>query len=577
MKSFDEISKLFEMDKEANKSSLKEYEIAKRYYHGEQLPSDVKALILERNQIPIVENIYKIIVDKILGYKSESIQEVKLSGRQVEDKTLATLLNDLLKVFSQQEEFDSEIIKRDKELILGLAVVQIWIKQDDDGDFHLSIENVPASSFVIDKYSTQKNAKDARRFHRILNTSASEAKAMFGKEIITNNSDFYDDRITLIESWIQELETDENGKAINCFNRYIWNSDNQILAFEKCPFKTHSHPFVVCKYQIDEKLKWYGLFRNIKSLQDYINLAENRMLNMMSSMKIFYEEGAVFDADDFVNSASADNAIVKVQQGALESKKIHFVQHQAQLSALSNKVQEKLNLAKILSGLNDEALGTAINRQSGIAIAQRRDAGLMGLGEYLKSSDEMDKAIFKKALSFIMHYFTKKQVFKIVDKEVGERYFTINDENDENSKIRVGKFDLIYKTQLKMSGREERFSHWSEMLKSIGQIRPDLMTALLPLMLKDTDSPIVEDIELVLQKADEAQQEAAQNDEIGRLSQELEIMKLKAQINELQSKALKYEAQAGVAKSLKEQNEQILNTEQNKSVKTARVKGIDLR
>lgn len=73
-------------------------------------------------QIAVVENIYKMIVDKILGYKSESIQEVKLSGRQEQDKPLATLLNDLLKVFSQQDGFDSEIIKRDKELILGMAV-----------------------------------------------------------------------------------------------------------------------------------------------------------------------------------------------------------------------------------------------------------------------------------------------------------------------------------------------------------------------------------------------------------------------------------------------------------------------
>ncbi len=77
-------------------------------------------------QIAVVENIYKMIVDKILGYKSESIQEVKLSGRQEQDKPLATLLNDLLKFFSQQGGFDSEIIKRDKELVLGMAVVKLW-------------------------------------------------------------------------------------------------------------------------------------------------------------------------------------------------------------------------------------------------------------------------------------------------------------------------------------------------------------------------------------------------------------------------------------------------------------------
>lgn len=74
-------------------------------------------------------------------------------------------------------------------------------------------------------------------------------------------------------------------------------------------------------------------------MQDYINLAENRMLNMMSSMKIFYEEDAVQNADEFVSDASLDNAVVKVNSGALSQKKIEFVQNQAQISALSGKVQ----------------------------------------------------------------------------------------------------------------------------------------------------------------------------------------------------------------------------------------------
>ena len=153
----DELQKLYEMDFEANQPSLKEYEEAKAYYHGDQLPPDVSQALKARGQIPVVENVYKMIVDKILGYKSESIQEVRLSGRQEEDKALANLLNDLLKVFSQQEDFDAEIIKRDKELILGMAVVKLWIEKDKiNGDFHISIENIPASSFIVDKYSVKK-------------------------------------------------------------------------------------------------------------------------------------------------------------------------------------------------------------------------------------------------------------------------------------------------------------------------------------------------------------------------------------------------------------------------------------
>ncbi|WP_231860226.1 hypothetical protein [Helicobacter himalayensis] len=65
-------------------------------------------------------------------------------------------------------------------------------------------------------------------------------------------------------------------------------------------------------------------------------------------------------------------------------------------------------------------------------------------------------------------------------------------------------FDLTFKSQLKQQGREERFVHWSEIFKTISGIRPDIVTQLLPLMLKDTDSQIIEDIEEVLANADKA-------------------------------------------------------------------------
>ena len=306
------------------------------------------------------------------------------------------------------------------------------------------------------------------------------------------------------------------------------------------------------------------------------------------------------NADEFVSDASLDNAVVKVNSGALSQKKIEFVQNQAQIAALSGKVQEKLNLTKILSGLNDEALGFGGTRQSGIAMQQRQEVGLMGLGEYLKTSDEMDKGIFKKALNFIMHYFTKEQVFKIVDKKTGERYFKINDKGDENTTIKVGCFDLIYKTQLKQFGREERFTHWSEMLKSLAQIRPDIVPNLLPIMLKDTDSPVIEDIEEVLAQADEAAaKNAEQQNEIQNLQLNLQIAQLKAEIAETNARTAKYTEQARLAATIANANEAQTATERlvdiytdtkaqiqgaktastnaRDKTRTGRLKGVDLR
>ena len=170
-------------------------------------------------------------------------------------------------------------------------------------------------------------------------------------------------------------------------------------------FKNGAHPFIISKYQIDDKGLWYGLFRDIKPLQDYVNFAENRMANMMGSLKAFFEEDAVLNAEEFINEASLDNAIVKVRSGALKENKFQFIQHHNDIATLSQKASEKRQLAKMLSGLNEEALGLANNRLSAAAVSQRKETGLMGLQEYLNACEHMDRLIFEKVIFFITHYY----------------------------------------------------------------------------------------------------------------------------------------------------------------------------
>ncbi|GAA9265022.1 hypothetical protein HpHA225_09040 [Helicobacter pylori] len=90
---------------------------AKKYYNGNQLPQDVLNIILERGQTPIVENMFKVIVNKILGYKIESISEIRLSPKQEEDRALSDLLNSLLQVFIQQENYDIKALDLGDDLI----------------------------------------------------------------------------------------------------------------------------------------------------------------------------------------------------------------------------------------------------------------------------------------------------------------------------------------------------------------------------------------------------------------------------------------------------------------------------
>ncbi|WP_104691099.1 portal protein [Helicobacter heilmannii] len=541
MRDFSTLLRDFKKDQDKASKSIQEFKQAKAYYHGNQLPPDVLHIITERGQTPIVENIYKMIVNKIMGYKIQSIQEVRLTPRQEEDKPLADLLNDLLKYFSQKKNYDKEMIKRDKDLIMGgLAVVELWAVDDGGGNIDIEIKALDPQSFIIDAFSTDSNALDARRLHKVMQVPEENAKDILGGvEIVYDNGGDDERMAIIIESWVKE----KHG-----WDRYLWNQEGGIYLHEPTPFKNKMHPFIVAKFYTDEEGNYYGLFRDVKPMQDYINYAENRMGNMMGSFKAMFEEDSVINIDEFVETMSLDNAIVRVRPGALKDQKIQFLNNQADIAALSQKSEQKRNLLKILAGLNDESLGMAINRQSGVAIAQRRESGLMGLQNFLKVSDDMDKLIFELAVSLISHYFTKKQVFRIVDPKVGDRYFSIN--SSENNRIKPCKFDLIYKTQLKTESKDERFSHWNELLKVIGPIRPDLVPHLLPLMLKDMDSPIIADIQEVLAQAEEAQAKQAQaSAPYQEQLQALELEKLKAQVIELQAKAHKYTQQGELVQS----------------------------
>ncbi|GMB91870.1 portal protein [Helicobacter ailurogastricus] len=540
MKDFNQLQRDFKKDQDRASKSIQEFKQAKAYYHGNQLPPDVLHIITERGQTPIVENIYKMIVNKIMGYKIQSIQEVRLTPRQEENRALADLLNDLLKYFSQKRNFDKEMIKRDQNLIMGgLGVIELWPVADFEGNIDIQIKALDPQSFIIDAFSTDANALDARRLHKVMCVPEEQSQEILpGVEVICYESDG-ERMAVIIETWVKEKEG---------WDRYLWHQDGGIYLHEPTPFKNKMHPFIVAKFYIDEEGNYYGLFRDIKPMQDYINYAENRMGNMMGSFKAMFEEDSVVNIDEFVETMSLDNAIVKVRPGALKEQKIQFLNNQADIAALSQKAEQKRQLLKILAGLNDESLGMAVNRQSGVAIAQRRESGLMGLQNFLKVSDDMDKLIFELAVSFISHYFTKRQVFRIVDAKVGDRYFSIN--SSAQNQIKPCKFDLIYKTQLKTESKDEKFSQWNELLKVISPIRPDLVPNLLPLMLKDTDSPLIADIEEVLAQAEQAQAKQVEaTAPYQEQLQALELEKLKAQVMELQAKAHKYTQQGELVQS----------------------------
>lgn len=537
MKDITELSYFFEQARNGNYEALKEYETAKAYLHGRQLDSKTIEILQKRGQPILWENIYSMLADKILGYKSISAQEIEVLGRQESDKDVALVLNQIIKSLVDNEKYEMQKEKADLDLLLGMGVMQIWIKEDDQGYKDITMRHIPTESFVLDPRSKCADGSDAEYMHRVVELDKEKAKILFGDSIddlVVSSNNPYEFRILLFESWFQECI---EGEKIWC--RYIWGKE-KIISYEIMPFGINMHPFSIRKLYIDDKGIWYGIYRDIKPLQDYINLAENR------------------DASEFAINLSKDNSVTEVNTGALSKGMIRFEKHSSDIATLSSKSNEKRQLAKTISGLNDEALGLAVNRVSGTAIAQRTNAGLLGIQKYLKASDDMDKTAFRFAIELICKFYTKTQVFAIVDKKGAMKYFTINEVvKDENGNVKVnengiaimknkvvaGKYDIIIKSKPKTFGREERFAYWSEIIKTIAGIRPDIIPSLLPLMLEDSDSPIAGEIRDVLEDIDSRPPNPAS--ELQLQNVQLENQKLQADIELLRSKAQKNIIESG--------------------------------
>ncbi|PAF42759.1 hypothetical protein [Helicobacter sp. 11S02629-2] len=530
--------------REVLEDARKEFLTTKAYMQGRQLDLETLNTLKSRGQPPLTENIYAMIANKIIGYKLNSITDIEVLGFQKEDRNLANLLTNILKSITQKPDYISFKEQCDLDLLAGIVCAEVWVVKDEFDNFQIELKNIPLESLYFDPFCQAQDLSDATYFIKVLKMRKKQAFKTYkegGFNSVTNHTKTPKmEFVYIYEAFIKQEKSPY-------WDRYIFN-DGRILSVEKNFFDIPCCPIVVRKLYTDLDNDFYGVFRDIKSAQDFINFGINRMANMMGSQKILFESSAVEDAEEFAYQVSNDNAVVRVNDGSLREGKISFQNNTPNIQALGVEINTKRELAKQLIGFNDEALGLANHRLSGVAVESRTNAGLVGLQRFLNASDLFDKQVFKVVLALITRYFTKAQVFKIVEKDTFTSYFKINDSKD--TKIKVGSYDVEIATKIKTgSSRESRFMQWSELIKS-GMLPPDLVLELLPYMLDDSDSTVSKQVREILDKkqklaaSKEAKEEAALQAQLQQQAQSLELATMQAKVKKDASQALKYEAQA---------------------------------
>lgn len=548
------------------------------YFEGEQLSAQTLKELADRGQPEFWINLYKMIANKVTGYKIDTRTVIKVNGRQQDDDAKGKIYTDILRsmtdsVSSGGIDYYAEKALCDLDLMLGgLCAMEPRIKllgeQDERGRALKELEfvRIDPEEILTDPFAKTLDYRDARFVTRYFAVPIEEVYAKYGSNSVSAVT--MGDSLSLLSSIGAQNAYDLRGYGSYselAFLRYTWYwewnescskkvmkyavwHESKLLECEESPYALTSFPIAVRRLFMGKKLKHYGLFSDLRPIQDQVNYNSLRLASMLGATKLLVEEDAVDDLDEFARDWRRDNAVVSVRRGAIAGGTVKEIQQDNRIAQVQARINELIAYAKTITGFNDEALGVAVNRLSGDAIEQRQRTGLMGLLHFIDASANFDKQVFMAAISHIRQYFDAKQAFFVT--EIGAD--AARRVEADASVLQIGRFDITVDfVPVQAGSKTERYRLNMEALKIVQQIKPELVEKLLPLFLKDSDAPLAEAVirEIAAAKEEAGQDQnaaAAQEAQLKRL--ELEMAKLQSEIEKNQAKAAKDAMDAAVTR-----------------------------
>lgn len=575
---FTDTTRLIEWLRESNRHFKKTKALSRKtreYYNGDQLDHWIKNVLANRGQPEQYENQIAKHNNAILGFKQEREIDIKLFGTQQRDRAGADMLNAIIKSITQISDYDDHVNALDDELsIEGLAVAELTIKASGEfdrfGREHKDVEinYVPHEETFLDPFSKHRDYnKDARYLTRAfwidkedlygLGFPEDKIKSLnninFASDVLED--DLYADsaireRVLLAYTWYRKY--DMNSKKDKFY--YVFWSGTTILLQGESPYEFEGFPYEVQFLGRDVKgeIKYWGLYRDIMPLQDAINHAKLRLQNMLGNNKLLVERGALVDEDivGFTAEYSLDNSVTMVE----DISGFKDVRQNAQIQQILSTIIDNRNQISELLNSNKEMLGVANNRMSAVGQQERIETGLVGLSRFMKGSDRLQKKIIKKMVSMIGQYYDTERVVSIIDEDYMQDYIVVNQAQTNSNgsvdfevlsdgkvkpivanKLIIGKYDLIFTATPKSNSMSsERLRQNVELLKVLQSTDPELITYLVPDILKDQGSPSASKMRDFIMKRDQERKNSPQSQASAQLqadNEKLQQMLIMSQKN----------------------------------------------
>lgn len=508
-----------------------------QFYEGDQWTALERAILEERGQPIVKENLLKPKIERLLGQFQRQHSTIKFLGRNAPvDEPLADGMSDMLRWVDQTNGAEFEEGDQVKDgFIGGFGVMEYSATLDEAGRMipRLRAEN-PFYIFPdphTRRYDWNEDAKfiarskwmdlddaialwpeKARELRQCINyTGRGTSSAPIDPAFLRNDEWYYADaergRLRPVELWYKRkvvkravitstgvnVELDYLGprQALNAHRATPGSTLAQkvsdemwvgiycgglLIHHDRSPYSHGMFPFI--PYFADRKKDGepYGWVRNLVSIQQEINKRRSKALHQLSNEKLIYERSAVRDPGELASEAARADGHLVLEDG--KKDKFEIVKNldlaQGQM-VMHSEAKATFDTA---SGQGPEAMGQASEVRSGVGIARKQMATDLITLPLFQSIRRTRRIAAKMKWGLIKQYCDEDMVFQVTDDPNAARVVTVKADELETMKQLV--FDMVVAdTEDSLTVQSEQFEIVSSILPQILQYGPQWAKILL--------------------------------------------------------------------------------------------------
>lgn len=445
----------FKIGYEAYYNSRIEAEQVWDLYHNRHFTQDQLNTLANRGQPAETFNVVKMFSRMLVGYLSTIVNTVKAVPVNPRDALNAALMNDTIKAVFEENRFDmvGDQIKLSAIISGVLAcetnVVDTGVRDRFGRPINRVVHSdVPTSELVFDPQSTKDDYSDAMFLHRFKWVHESVVAKVFGKDKLAKLTEYYNHleipeadfeyrnehrfngKYKVYNNYliVHSVLEDDDGKRWSCF----W-CDTVMLDKQEITFREARWPYRIQFLHRSDNKEYYGLYREIIASQHAINQAVIKLQQLVNTEKVYVEENAVADMDEFSVKVARVNAVVPV----LRLNGIKVEHATSEVREQYNIIDSALNRIQRVLGINDSFLGMAFASDSGRKVKLQQNATIMSLRYVTSRIEAFYRSLGEDTAKLIKQYYTANQILAVSDEMVGERWIELNKPIEEFS----GQFD----------------------------------------------------------------------------------------------------------------------------------------